>query len=67
MGHPRPLFRVFLVSFKQILQFLQQIKYEKMSIQYTALRFELTAFRMRVSSHYHYTRAPTQIHSNLPS
>ena len=25
MGHPRPLFRLFFVFFKQILSFLQQI------------------------------------------
>ena len=50
MGLPRPLFRVF----KQTFQFMQQ-KYVKnlMTIQYTAVRFEPTAFRTWVSSHYH--------------
>ena len=29
MGHPRPLFRLFLVFFKQTIQFLQQINVKK--------------------------------------
>ena len=29
MGHPRPLFRLFLLSFKQTIQILQQIQVKK--------------------------------------
>ena len=59
MGHPRPLFRLFSVFFKQTIQFLQQINVKNvMSIQYPAPGFEPTTFETCVSSHYHLTRAP---------
>ena len=52
MRHPRSLFH-FLVFFKQTsIQFYNKLS-EKMSIQYMALGFEPTTFRMWVSSHNH--------------
>ena len=57
MGHPRPLFRLFSVFFKQTsIQFYNKLM-PKMSIQYTALGFEPTTLRSWVSSHNHQTRA----------
>ena len=45
MGHPRPLFRLFSVFFKQTIQFLQQMNVKNvMSIQYPAPGFEPTTF-----------------------
>ena len=37
-----------------------------MSIQYSVLGFKPTTFRMWVSSHNHYTRAPKKVY-NIPS
>ena len=45
MGQPRPLFCLFLVFFKQKIQFLQQINVKNvLSIQYLALGFEPMTF-----------------------
>ena len=46
-------FHLFLVFFKQMLQFLQQCNVKKLSIQYPVLGFEPTTSRIRVSSHNH--------------
>ena len=43
MGQTRPLFLLFLVFSSKQYNFLQQINV-KISIQYTALEFELTTF-----------------------
>ena len=43
LGLVRPLFRLFLVFFKQTIQILQQINV-KMSIQYPKPGFELMTF-----------------------
>ena len=43
MGHPRPLFRLFSVFFKQTIQFLQQINVKNVkSIKYLATGFKPT-------------------------
>ena len=59
MGHPRPLFCLFL-SFQTNIIFATYIC-EKMSIQYTVQGFKPTIFRTWVSSHNHYTRDPTPL------
>ena len=52
MGQPRPLFHLFS-SFHTFITIFTTNKCEKMSIQYTMLRFELTTFGTWVSSHNH--------------
>ena len=53
MGHPRPLFHLFL-SFQTHITNFSTISYVKnMSIQYTVPGFELTTFGTRVFSHNH--------------
>ena len=45
MGQTRPIFRLFLVFFKQTIQFLQQMNVKNvMSIQYPAPGFEPMTF-----------------------
>ena len=62
MGHPRPLFRLFSVFFKQTMQFYNKSMWKNvMSIQYPAQGFEPTTFGTWVSSHNHKTRAPAQL------
>ena len=56
MGYPRPLYHLFLVFFKQTIQFIQQINVKNvMYIRYPAPGLEPTTFRTWVSSHNHLT------------
>ena len=59
MGQSRPLFRLFSVFSKKI-NFNTNMCCEKMAIQYTVPGFEPTTFGTWVSSHNHWTRAPSQ-------
>ena len=53
IGQPRPLFYLFL-SFQTHITILHQFKEKNvMTIQYTALGFELITFETWVSSHNH--------------
>ena len=57
MGHPRPLFCLFL-SFQTNITILTINKCENMSIQDMMLGLELMTFGTRASSHNPSTRAP---------
>ena len=60
MGQPRPIFHLFLVfSNKRRYNFYNKSMWKNvMSIQYKALWFEPTTFRIWASSHNHQTMAP---------
>ena len=59
MGHPRPLFRLFL-SFQTNITILQQINVKNVHPAQSS-GFEISTFWLRVSSLNHYTRAPALI------
>ena len=65
MGHPRPLYRLFLVFSNKHYNFWQNIIW-KLSIQHAVLGFEPAISRTRVSSRNHKNRASTLLYELLP-